>query len=53
MQRQSDEGDEVAGGRHYGDAPLAEFHVDGGISEGCDRVARKGRKEDEGYYGVA
>lgn len=38
---------------HYCDAPLAEFHMDGRIGEGCDGVARKGREEDEGYDGVA
>lgn len=53
MQCQSDEGDEVADGRHYCNAPLAKFHMNGGIGECCNGVARKGREEDEGYDGVA
>jgi hypothetical protein len=43
----------VTDGGHYCDAPLAEFHVNGGIGEGCDGVAGEGREEDEGYDGVA
>lgn len=46
------EGDDVAGGRHDGDAALAPEHVDAGVGEGGDRVAGEGGQEDERHRGV-
>ena len=46
------EGDDVAEGRHGGDAALAEAEVDAGVGCGGDGVAREGGEEDEGDGGV-
>lgn len=52
MDGEDDVGDHVAGGRHDGDAALAERHMDAGVSEGGDGVAGEGGEEDEGDDGV-
>ena len=53
VNRQGDEGDDMAQWRHNCDTALAKFHMDPRISKGRNSVSGKWRQEDEGHNGVS